>query len=128
MFLLTVSKDSNAPPLFLEHVSSRVRHLAYARNNAPGRCTEIPHRLKSHEGGSESLPCFDYKEYVIYRDPMDCYHHSVHLLESFIPATSDSTSSTTHTARRGLVVGCHTNCKGAHRAIPQRKSCHWRTS
>jgi hypothetical protein len=74
------------------------------------------------------LPGFTYKEYVIYRAPIDCYHHAVHLLECFIPATSDSTSSTTHTARRGFVVGCHANCKGAHRAIPQRKSSYWGSS
>jgi len=36
MFLLTVSKDNYAGYLFLEYVSSRVRHLPHARSNAQG--------------------------------------------------------------------------------------------
>jgi hypothetical protein len=68
-----------------------------------------------------------YKEYVIYRALMDCYDHAVHLLECFIPVARNSTLMMTHTARCGVVVDSHTNCKGAHRAIPQRKSSYWRS-
>jgi len=32
---------------------------------------------------------------------------------------------TTHAARCGVVVDCHENCKGAHRAISQCKSSYW---
>jgi hypothetical protein len=69
-----------------------------------------------------------YKEYVIYRALMDCYDHAVHLLECFIPIACNSTFLATHAARCGVVVDCHANCKGAHRAIPQRKSSYWRSS
>ena len=68
-----------------------------------------------------------YKEYVIYRTLMHCYDHAVHLLEYLIPAACNSTYFATHAARRGLVVGCRANCKGAHRAISQRKSSYWRS-
>lgn len=46
----------------------------------------------------------------------------------FSSGSSNSTSSITRNARDGFVVGCHANCKGAHRAIHQRKSCYRRSS
>ena len=38
---------------------------------------------KSNEAVEPSLR-LEYKEYVIYRDPMDCYDHAVHLRWQFI--------------------------------------------
>jgi hypothetical protein len=133
MFLLTVSKDSYAG--FHSIVEAHERQLRIENN--PDFAARFTLKLplvqdawpSATEGSGESLPGFVYKEYVIYRAPMDCYHHPVHLPECYLsPARSETTLSTTHTARRGVVVGNHTNRKGAHRAISQRKSSHWRSS
>ena len=76
---------------------------------------------------SQSDLSVHYKEYVIYLALMDCYYHPVHLLERFIPVACNSTLLTTHAARCSVVVDYHADCKGAHRAIPQRKSSYWRS-
>jgi hypothetical protein len=63
------------------------------------------HQLSGERGGA--VPSLAYKEYVIYRALMDCYYHTVYMLECFIPATSDATSSTTHAAIHGVVADCY---------------------
>ena len=85
--------------------------------------------LKNGEGAGwrQSDLSVYYKEYVIYRALMDCYDHAVHLLEYSIPVKCHPTFLMTHAARCGVVVDRHANCKGAHRAIPQRKPSYWRS-
>ena len=83
MFLLTVSKEQK---------QSGFRCTIHTQASLGEGCV-----IKRSWGSGESLPGFAYKEYVIYRAPMDCYHHAIHLPECFIPAKSDSRSSTTHT-------------------------------
>ena len=41
------------------------------------------------EEAIESLSCLAYEEDVIYRAPIDCYHHPVNLLEYSVPGTSE---------------------------------------